>query len=169
MGRKFGGCPFRGGEAGSPPNTMWPPAYQVSSWSVQPFGHSARTSQTGQTRQRSDSIGRTVLQTVAQTLHTFVRGAGGIKLGTLVILLVKQMSNISQGSVNPATCFRCGGHLSDNFIANSLTSLTVKEFWKSVTIWRTHGRESWVSPCGPQVFAQTRRVLCDGNCGRPME
>jgi len=40
--------------------------------SVQPFGHSARTLQTGQTdrqdRQRSDSIGRTVLQTVAQKL-----------------------------------------------------------------------------------------------------
>jgi len=47
------------------------PACQVSSWSVQPFGHSAWTSQTdrqtGQTdRQRTDSIGRTVLQTVAQ-------------------------------------------------------------------------------------------------------
>jgi len=45
------------------------PARQVSSWSVQPFGHRARTSQTGQTDwQRTDSIGRTVLQTVAQKL-----------------------------------------------------------------------------------------------------
>ena len=36
---------------------------------VQPFGHSARTSQTDRrTGQRSDSIGRTVLQTVAQRL-----------------------------------------------------------------------------------------------------
>jgi len=42
-------------------------AYQVSSGSVQPFGHNTRTLQTGQTgrqadrtdRQRSDSIGRT--------------------------------------------------------------------------------------------------------------
>ena len=42
------------------------PACQVSSWSVQPFGHSARTSQTD--RQRFDSIGRTVLQMVAQKL-----------------------------------------------------------------------------------------------------
>jgi len=45
------------------------PARQVSSLSVQPFGHNTPTSQTGQTeqdRQRSDSIGRTVLQTVAQ-------------------------------------------------------------------------------------------------------
>jgi len=47
------------------------PACQVSSWSVQPFGHNTPTSQTDrqtdrQDRQRSDSIGRTVLQTVAQ-------------------------------------------------------------------------------------------------------
>ena len=50
------------------------PACQVSSWSVQPFGHNTPTLQTCQTdrtglqpdRQRSDSIGRTVLQTVAQ-------------------------------------------------------------------------------------------------------
>ena len=42
------------------------PACQVSSWSVQPFGHNTPTPQTGQTGQRTDSIGRTVLQTVAQ-------------------------------------------------------------------------------------------------------
>ena len=47
------------------------PACQVSSWSVQPFGHSARTSNTGQDRQRTDSIGRTVLQTVAQKSNEF--------------------------------------------------------------------------------------------------
>ena len=48
------------------------PACQVSSWSIQPFGHSAPTLQTyriGQTGQRSDSIGRTVLQTVTQTTY----------------------------------------------------------------------------------------------------
>jgi len=49
------------------------PTCQVSSWSVQPFGHNTPTSQTdrqtGQTdRQQTDSIGRTVLQTVAQKL-----------------------------------------------------------------------------------------------------
>jgi len=40
-------------------------------WSVQPFGHNTPTLQTGQDRQdrqRSDSIGRTVLQTVARKL-----------------------------------------------------------------------------------------------------
>ena len=46
------------------------PPYQVTSWSIQPFVHNTRTSQTdrqtGQRRQRSDSIGRTVLQTLAQ-------------------------------------------------------------------------------------------------------
>jgi len=45
------------------------PPCQVSSWSIQPFGHNTPTLQTDRTdRQRSDSIGRTVLQTVAQKL-----------------------------------------------------------------------------------------------------
>ena len=53
------------------------PACQVSSLSVQPFGHNTPTLQSGQDRQdrqdrqRSDSIGRTVLQTVAQKLLSF--------------------------------------------------------------------------------------------------
>jgi len=68
----WGLCPFGGGGAGSPSNTMWPgprptcSACQASSWSVQLFGHCARTSQTRQDRQRTDSIGWTVLQMVAQ-------------------------------------------------------------------------------------------------------
>jgi len=70
MGRKLGVCPCGEGGAGSPSNTMWPgprPTWcQVSSRSVQPFGHNTPTLLTGQDRQRSDSIGRTVLQTVAQ-------------------------------------------------------------------------------------------------------
>jgi len=66
--------PFGGGELG-PRLTQCGqgrglPACQVSSWSNQPFGHSTPTLQTGQTGQtdktgqRSDSIGRTALQTV---------------------------------------------------------------------------------------------------------
>jgi len=71
--------PFGGGELG-PCLTQCGqgrglPACQVSSWSNQPFGHSTPTLQTGQTGQtdrqtdrqtgqRSDSIGRTALQTV---------------------------------------------------------------------------------------------------------
>jgi len=66
--------------AGFPSNTMWPetslPPCQVSSWSIQLFGHNTPTSQTdrtdrqpGQTdRQRSDGIGQTVLQTIIQKL-----------------------------------------------------------------------------------------------------
>ena len=42
------------------------PPCQVSSWSSQPFGYNTPTSPTAQTGQRSDSIRRTVLQTVAQ-------------------------------------------------------------------------------------------------------
>jgi len=42
------------------------PPRQVSFWSIQPIGHNTPTLQTGQTGQRSDSIGRTVLQTVIQ-------------------------------------------------------------------------------------------------------
>ena len=46
------------------------PPRQVSSWSMQPFGHNTPTSQTDrhdrQTGQRSNSIGGTVLQTAAQ-------------------------------------------------------------------------------------------------------
>jgi len=61
------------------------PARRVSIWSVQLFGHSARTSQTGQTgqdrqtdRQRSDSIGRTVLQTVAQNCAKIIPIGSGV-------------------------------------------------------------------------------------------
>ena len=69
-GPKIGGVPF--GEVDRGPHLIQCgqgrglPARQVSSWSIQPFGHSTPTSQTGQDRQRSDSTGRTVLQTVAQ-------------------------------------------------------------------------------------------------------
>jgi len=68
----WGLCPFGGGELG-PHLTQCGqgrglPACQVSSSSIQPFGHSTTTSQTGQTGQRTDNIGRTVLQTVAQKL-----------------------------------------------------------------------------------------------------
>jgi len=49
MGRKLGLCPFLGW-ARSPSNTMWPgrglPPCQVSSWSIQLFGHNTPTSQT---------------------------------------------------------------------------------------------------------------------------
>jgi len=78
MGRKLGGyAPLGAGELGTQLTQCGQgpglPARQVSSWFVQPFGNSAPTSQTDRqdrTGQRSDSIGQTVLQTVAQK-HIF--------------------------------------------------------------------------------------------------
>jgi len=73
MGRKLGAVPLWGEDLGSQLTQCSQgrdlPACQVSSWSVEPFGHNTPTSQSGQDRQerqRSDSIGLTVLQTVAQ-------------------------------------------------------------------------------------------------------
>jgi len=67
-GPQIGGfAPFWGRGGGSPSNAVWPgprPTYMLSlSWSIQPFGHNTATSQTD--KQRFDSIGRTVSQTVA--------------------------------------------------------------------------------------------------------
>jgi len=72
MGQKWGLCPFGGGDLG-PHLTQCDqgqglPACQVSSWCVQPFGHITPTLQTRQDRQRSDSTGWTILQTVAQKI-----------------------------------------------------------------------------------------------------
>jgi len=80
MGRKLGSgsASFLGtGGAGSPSNIMWPgpkPMCVPSFILIHPtVGHNMPTLQTEQTDrqtgQRSDSIGRTVLQTIAQKLH----------------------------------------------------------------------------------------------------
>jgi len=47
--------------------------------------------------------------------------------------------NILHGSV--VTLLRCGGICNDDFIVNFLLSVTVKEFSKSVIIWRSYGQE----------------------------
>ena len=56
---------------------------------------------------------------------------------------------LSQGSV--ATRFRCGGIVSDFFIANFQEIVSVKEFWKSVNIWWNYDKNAVVyffdSPC----------------------
>jgi len=44
--------------------------------------------------------------------------------------------NISQNSVD--THLRCGGIYNNHVIANCLQSVPVKEFWKSVIIWRRY-------------------------------
>ena len=75
-GLKIGGCaPLGEGELGHHLRECGQgrglPPCQVSSWSIQPFGHNTPTWQTDRTdRQRCDSIGRTVLQMVAQKLDT---------------------------------------------------------------------------------------------------
>jgi len=46
-------------------------------------------------------------------------------------------SDISQGSV--VTQLRCG-RIINSFVANLLVNLSVKEFWKSVNIWRSYGQ-----------------------------
>jgi len=47
-------------------------------------------------------------------------------------------TDISQGSV--VTQLRCGGMTNDDFVANLLVNLSVKELWKSVNIWRRYGQ-----------------------------
>ena len=78
MGQKNGASvPLFQGSAGSPSNTMWPGPRPISMPSFilihptvwrQYTNVTDRQDRTGQNRQRSDSIGRTVLQTVAQKL-----------------------------------------------------------------------------------------------------
>jgi len=76
MGQKVRGCcaPFL--RRGASPHLtqcgqgQGLPPYQVSSWFILLFGHNTPTLQRGQTeRQRSDSIGWTILQTVTQKLQ----------------------------------------------------------------------------------------------------
>ena len=45
-------------------------------------------------------------------------------------------SDISQGSV--VTQLRCGGIINEDLVANLLVNLSVKEFWKSVNVWRSY-------------------------------
>jgi len=74
IGKKLGAVPLWGGGAGFPSNTMWPgpgPTCKPSFILIRPTVWLQCTNvtdrQTGQTdRQRSDSIGRTVLETVAK-------------------------------------------------------------------------------------------------------
>jgi len=47
--------------------------------------------------------------------------------------------NVSHGSV--ATHLRCDGIFHNDFIANLRLTLQLKEFWKSVNIWRSYGQK----------------------------
>ena len=56
---------------------------------------------------------------------------------------------------------RCGGILifNDRFIARFLLSLTMKEFWKSVNIWRSYGQEHNVSFIWLTVYTHTYKQI----------
>jgi len=95
---QIGGVPLWGGEL-SPHLTLCSqgrgvPACQVSSWSVQPFGHSARTLQTDrldrqidrQDRQLTDSIGRTVLQRSPKNWSRTISASGSHSLPVVLVL-----------------------------------------------------------------------------------
>ena len=73
--KNWGLCPFGVGGAGSPSNAMWPgprPTCVPSFILIRPTVWPQYTNITGRTdRQRSDSIGRSVLQMVAQKLTCF--------------------------------------------------------------------------------------------------
>jgi len=48
-------------------------------------------------------------------------------------------TDISQGSV--VAQLRCGGIVNEDFAANFLMNLSVKEFWKSINIWQSYGED----------------------------
>jgi len=67
---------------------------------------------------------------------------------------------ISQGSV--ATHLRYGGIFDYHFTANLSSSLTVKEFWKSVNIWQSYRHESGGPLFWNTVYIRTMWLVCHG-------
>jgi len=61
-------------------------------------------------------------------------------------------TDISQNSV--VTQLRCAGIVNEDFIANLLVNLSMKEFWKSVNIWWSYGQ--YYSGC----LLLTHSVVC---------
>ena len=75
MRRKFGAVPLWGAGAGPPSNTMWPgprptcmPSFTLIHPTFWPQYTNVTDREDRQVRERSDSIGRTVLETVARKL-----------------------------------------------------------------------------------------------------
>jgi len=56
-----------------------------------------------------------------------------------IFQIAASFSDISQGNV--VTYLRCGGIFKYDFVASLPLSLSVKELWKSVNIWRSYGQE----------------------------
>ena len=113
MGQKFGAVPLLGGELG--PHLIQCgqgrglPACQVSSRSLQPFGHKTATLQTGQTdRQRSDSIGRTVFSERELTFTFAICYRPSVCLSSVVCCL-------SVTRVHPTQAVQIFGNISTAF------------------------------------------------------
>jgi len=164
MGRKLGGdcAPLGEGEL-SPHLTQCGqdrglPARQVSSWSVQPFGHSARTSQTDWTgqdrthRQRSDSIGRTVLQTVEQKFNFrrpyITRDFSSLKLFPLVTCTLALYNvGATHGWYFPVTYLVCFYHIASHTSTMYPVRLICCKFsvfhYKAYVMFTWRLRNSW--------------------------
>jgi len=68
-------------------------------------------------------------------------------------------TDISQGSV--VTHLRCGGIVSDNFAANLLVNLPVKEFWKSVNTWQSYDQDYSGFFFSPSVYTPDKiSIIC---------
>ena len=77
-------------------------------------------------------------QPIYHILHSLLCVSAWSAVGVLSVSTFLK-TNISQGGA--ATSFRCDGICNDRFIANFLLSVSVKEFWKSVSIWQRYGQE----------------------------
>jgi len=69
--------------------------------------------------------------------------------------------HMSQSSV--AMRLRCGGIFNDSFITRLLLSPKVKESWKSVNIWQSHGQEYRVSCFLYIVLAGDKHTVAQPN------
>ena len=124
MGRKLEGVPFGGGAGRSPSNTMWPgprPTCMPSFILIHPTVWPQYTNTDRTDRQRSYSIGRTGLQTVAQTEGfrlrcDYVRGGGMSYLPhsymgrgdrTTVFLLSRNASTTCSAVISDRQCRDC--------------------------------------------------------------
>ena len=101
MGRKLGAVPLWGGGAGSPSNTMWPgprptsmPGFILIRPTVWPQCTNVTDRQDRQTdKQRTDSIGRTVLQTVAQTVNQTINNCTELSVSARLHVTTNQSSS----------------------------------------------------------------------------
>ena len=57
------------------------------------------------------------------------------------VLEHRNFSNIDISRRSVATCLNYGGIFNNDFITNLLMSLSVKEFWQSVSIWWSYGQD----------------------------